>query len=150
VCSSDLGKFTTELGWNVKVDISKIPTDLYNELSISIKKQNIANVAYKVEGVDTHYKNSNYKTLIRILKTVLDIVIEYINQNKNIEALLFFSTNKNPDFALDKTDRQKDAIYRAITIKTISKLGQRWRIKDIELGSIDFTGFMVYKTKSDE
>jgi hypothetical protein len=138
------GEFTTEEGWRVVVKFHHIKEPEYGYLNLSFRQKNVKSVEYTIEGEQSQYKKTTYSKLIKILKTISDIVIEYINDNPNLQALVFFAANKDPDKLLSNTDPQKSAIYRAIILKQISQLGQKWITKDIDIHA-SYNGFILYK-----
>jgi len=138
------GEFITEEGWKVVVKFSHIKEPDYSYLNLPFRQKNVKAVEYTIEGEQSQYKKTTYSKLIKILKTISDITIEYINDNPNLQALVFFAANKDPDQLLSNTDPQKSAIYKAIVLKQISQLGQKWIIKDIDLHT-SFNGFILYK-----
>lgn len=139
--------FTTDEGWQVKVDLSVIPFGEFQLLNIPTKRFNTINVEYTIEGEQSQYKKATYKELIKILKTVSDIVLQYVKDNPNTEALVFFAANKDPQNLLTKTDPQKSKLYKTIVVKRLSLLGPDWKLRNVEIGGSDFSGFVIYKTK---
>ena len=77
-------EFETELD-KVLVEFTRISdferSIKYPPALINTKKIIGYNVQYSVSGEDTQYRKSNYKYLIKILKTVTDIIIENIKKN---------------------------------------------------------------------
>lgn len=136
-------EFETEEGWKVKVEFNNLDKEHVDHFNVPI---NTKNVAYSIEGNDSQYKKTTYSKLIKILKTVSDIVIEYAKQNKKLEGLTFFASNKKAEKLLSHTDSQKTAIYKAIVLSRLSKLGSNWTVRDIEVDS-DYKGFILYKNK---
>ena len=134
-------KFETEEGWKVKVIFKEIPEDYSEYFKLP---KNTINVGYSIEGNQSQHKKTTYSKLIKILKTVSDITIDYVKLNKKIEGLTFFAANKNADKLLSHTDSQKTAIYKAIVLNRISKLGSNWTARDLEVDS-NYKGFILYK-----
>lgn len=139
--------FTTDQGWQVTVELSVIPFEEFQLLNIPTKRPNTINVEYTIEGEQSQYKKATYKELIKILKTVTDIVLQYVKDHPKTEALVFFAANKDPQNLLTKTDPQKSALYKTIVVKRLSQLGPNWKLKDVEVEGSDFSGFVIYKTK---
>ena len=137
------GEFTTEEGWKVIVKFSHIKEPDYSYLNLPFRQRNVKAVEYTIEGKQSQYKKTTYSKLIKILKTISDITIEYINDNPNLQALVILAANKD-DQLLSRTDPQKSAIYKAITLKQISQLGQKWIVKDIDISAY-LNGFIIYK-----
>lgn len=142
-------EFTTESGLECVVNISEIDTTSYEYGLLKVDKlnlQNVKNVGYNVNGNQSQYKKSNFKELIKILKTVSNIVINNIKNDTSIDGLVFIAANKDEKQILTKTDPQKDKLYKTIVVKSIGNLQGRWKLKDIKL-SPNFSGFMIYKEK---
>jgi hypothetical protein len=136
-------KFETEEGWKVQVSFKNLPEDYYDYFNLPM---NTVNVGYSIEGNQSQYEKTTYSKLIKVLKTVSDITINYAKQNKKIEGLTFFAANKQADKLLTHTDSQKTSIYKAIVLNRISKLGSNWTVRDLELDS-GYKGFLLYKNK---
>jgi hypothetical protein len=136
-------EFTTDDGLHVVVNLDRIPYPEFTLLNIPTKRSETRNVEYSVEGEHSQYKKTTYGELIKILKTVSDIVVEQIRSNSNIKGLVFLAANKNPKNISSQTDPQKTKLYRAIILKQISSLG--WTLRNIELESKEFNGFLLYK-----
>lgn len=141
------GTFTTEQGWKVEVDFPVIDDFYFSMMKIPTERKNSVNVTYSIEGEESQYSKTTYRELIKILKTVSDIIIEYANNNPNTEAFKFFAANKDSSKLLSKTDPQKTAIYKTIVVKSLSKLGKDWKLKDVKIGGTGFNGFVIYKNK---
>jgi hypothetical protein len=113
------------VGNNSKIDLSKI-----------------YNVVYNIEKEESQYKQTRYTELIKIIKTIYEIIKEFIN-DKQPTGLTFFAANKNSDFILSKTDPQKGMLYKSILLKNIQSF-PGWGYLDSDLDS-DFKGFLMYK-----
>ena len=141
------GTFTTEQGWKVEVDFPVIDYSYFLMMKIPTQRKNSVNVTYSIEGEESQYSKTTYRELIKILKTVSDIIIEYANNNPNTEAFCFFAANKDSSKLLSKTDPQKTSIYKTIVVKRLSNLGKDWKLKDVKIGGQGFNGFVIYKNK---
>lgn len=141
-CNS--GEFKTDEGWKIKVCLEKLPYEYYEELGIPEKLQNIKNVVYKIEGNQSQYSKSTYSVLIRVLKTVAEIVFKQFDIEKDIDGLIFFAANKDPFKTFSKTDPQKTSIYEAVLLSQMHKLGPGWSLRSLSLDD-DYKGFMLYK-----
>lgn len=140
-------RFVTDENWEVNVDFDRIPYGMFDQLNIPTKRQNTFNVSYDVNGEQSQYKKTNYKQLIRILKTVADIIKDFINSDSKVEALAFLAANKDPQKLITRTDSQKSAIYKSIIVQSISKLDSKWKLKEVEVGGPEFNGFILIKEK---
>ena len=141
------GRFITEQGWKVEVEFTVIGDFYFSMMKIPTEIKNSINVSYSIEGEESQYSKTTYRELIKILKTVSDIIVEYANNNPNTEAFCFFAANKDASELLLKTDPQKTAIYKTIVVKRLSKLGKDWKLKDVKVGGTGFNGFVIYKNK---
>jgi hypothetical protein len=139
--------FITEENWKVKVEFDVVPFAEFEYLHLPTKRRNTYNVSYDINGDQSQYKKTTYKKLIKILKTISDIVIEFIKNKDTVEALCFLASNKDPRKLVTHTDPQKSAIYKAIIIKKISKLDAEWKLREVEIGGSEFKGFVLVKTK---
>jgi hypothetical protein len=139
--------FTTDENWKVKVDFDVVPFTEFEQLNLPTKRGNTYNVSYDVNGEQSQYKKTTYKQLIRILKTVSDIVVDFVKGKDTVEALGFLAANKDPQKLITHTDPQKSAIYKVIIVKSISKLGSKWKLREVEIGGPEFRGFVLIKTK---
>jgi hypothetical protein len=139
--------FTTEENWKVKVDFDVVPFAEFEQLNLPTKRRNTYNVSYDVNGEQSQYKKTTYKQLIRILKTVSNIVVDFVRGKDTVEALGFLAANKDPQKLITHTDSQKSAIYKAIIVKSISKLGSEWKLREVEIGGPEFKGFVLIKAK---
>ena len=139
--------FTADENWTVEVDFDIIPFANFEQLNLPTKRRNTFNVSYEVNGYQSQYKKTTYKQLLRILKTVSDIVKNFIKDNNTVEALSFLAANKDPQKLITHTDPQKSAIYKSIIVKNISKLDSEWKLRDVEIGGPEFAGFVLIKTK---
>lgn len=139
--------FTTDENWKVKVDFDVVPFAEFKQLNLPTKRRNTYNVSYDVNGEQSQYKKTTYKQLIKILKTVSDIVNYFISNNDKVEALTFLAANKDPKKLITHTDPQKSSIYKSIIIKNISKLGQEWKLREVEIGGPEFMGFILIKNR---
>jgi hypothetical protein len=102
----------------------------------------VYNVSYSLQGKQSQYKKDDYVSLIKIIKTVFDILKDFIT-NESPSGITFFAGNKNEDFILSKTDPQKGRLYKTILLKNLSKF-PGWSFTDTNLGD-DFKGFIFYK-----
>ena len=139
--------FTTDENWKVKVDFDVIPFTLFDQLNLPTKRRATYNVSYDVNGEQSQYSKTTYKQLIRILKTVSNIIIDFVKDKDTVEALGFLAANKDPQKLITHTDSQKSAIYKAIIVKSISKLGSEWKLREVEIGGPEYKGFVLIKVK---
>lgn len=138
-------KFSTDENWTVKVDFDVIPFASFEQLNLPTKRRNTFNVSYTINGEQSQYVKTTYKELIKILKTVSDIVKDFIKNKNELEALVFLAANKDQQKLVTHTDPQKSALYKLIITKTISELNPGWKLKEFEIGGPDFNGFALIK-----
>jgi hypothetical protein len=109
-------QFTSENGSNVDVKFTTL-TSLeiqFTKIPPIIDKNKISsyfNVAYEVDGTAVQAKTSNISELLRIMKTTVSIVDNFLNDNKNA-AILIFEDNKKPELGFSKG--QKSLLYNAV------------------------------------
>ena len=140
------GTFETEEGWKVTVGFETISKEYIDYFKLPA---NTINVSYSIQGNQSQYEKTTYSKLIKILKTVSDIVIEYIKANKDIKGLAFFAANKDANKLMSHTDPQKTAIYKAIVLSRLSKLGPGWTVRDLKVDN-GYKGFIIYKKMINE
>ena len=143
-------KFTTDENWTVKVDFDVVPFAEFEQLNLPTKRRNTFNVSYTINGEQSQYKKTTYKELIKILKTVSDIVKDFVESKNNLEALIFLAANKDQQKLATHTDPQKSALYKLIITKTMSELNPGWKLKEFEIGGSNFNGFILSKIKQHE
>jgi len=102
----------------------------------------VYNVSYSVKGSESQYKKDDYFFLLKIIKTVYNIVKDFII-NESPSGLMFFAGNKNEDFILSKTDPQKGMLYKSVLLKNLKNF-PGWSFADSNLDD-DFKGFIFYK-----
>lgn len=113
--------FDSEEGSNVDVIFTKI-TELevkHTKIPKIIDKKKISsyfNLGYKVQGVESQAKKSDFKELLRIMKTITIVVDDFLGKN-NGAALLVFEQNKNPK--LRNYKGQKSLLYNAVITQNL-------------------------------
>lgn len=115
------GDFKTEEGYRVNVNLTKWSSNLHKNLVfppiVEIEGKNIYNIGYSIEGEGSQFIKSNYKTLIKILKTV-SLIIEHHVKRLDSQNPIFtlFATDKR---GKGHEDKQKTLIYKEILSKNI-------------------------------
>lgn len=137
--------FVTDEGWKVKVYFDLPLTsnlDAYNIPTNPLRKE-ATEIAYDVEGVESQFKKTTYQELIKIIKTISEIVLKFIKSHPEKKAFVFFGASKKGNAF--ETDAQKNKLYKAVIINQIKKsLGEEWILKNIDLSN-NFKGFTIYK-----
>lgn len=115
------GDFKTEEGYRVNVSLTKWPSDLYKNFIfppiVEIEGKNIYNIGYSIEGESSQFIKSNYKTLIKILKTVSLIVKHHIERlDSQTPIYTLFAEGKR---GKGHEDKQKTLIYKEILSNNI-------------------------------
>jgi len=136
--------FVTNEGLNVKVKLDLIPFAEFDQMHIPISRSKVRNVSYTVEGEQSQYKKTTYKELIKILKTVSEIVKKEIEADENIRGLVIFAAHKNPQYLTTHTDPQKSKLYTSILINQILELGG-WNMRSLDIEESTFKGILLYK-----
>lgn len=73
------------------------------------------NIAYEVSGSEVQFAESDMKTLLKILSTIVDIIKDFINKNQP-EVMFLQATEKN------NTSKQKANLYQAFLKQGIKQL----------------------------
>jgi hypothetical protein len=123
----------------VKFSTGDIDQNLLNGLKIpgNPSADNTYNVGYIINGTDTQAKKLDYSTLIKVLKTVSEITIQFVKSHKQVEALLFLAMSKTGQpINGSYSDPQKHNLYKDILIKKLNKLGQDWNYGQFKLLNI--------------
>ena len=131
----------------VKFTILDFDQNLLDGVKIPNKPSidNTYNVGYIINGTDTQAKKLNYSALIKVLKTVSEVTIEFVKSHKNVEALLFLAMSKTGQPVKGSySDPQKYNLYKAILIKNLSKLGQNWNYGQFKL--LNIPTLVLFKT----
>jgi hypothetical protein len=116
------------------------------DLDVSYKgfdyEEDLVNVAYTLEGVDSQYLKSNPRELFKILKTVVDITNYFISENSPY-ALLFFGISKDGSL---QGDKQKNSLYLSIMNQNLPT-GYRLSKATIEGDGINgkLDGYVLFK-----
>ncbi len=109
--------------------ISSIPP-VYNP-----EQNKIVSFAFDINGVQTQYKKSSYKELIKILRTVAEffkkVVPSILEEYGDSTIFVIASQSRTSEDFL--TDSQKDAIYYQILIKN---LPNSFRINQVDLKTL--------------
>lgn len=102
----------------------------------------IYNIGYDVNGNDMQADIIPFKDFIVILKTLSEIVKDFIGK-KSLFALLMWGVDKLTGV---KGDNQKNAVYKSIAMNEVSS---GYRIGDIEVdvASAMFPGIVIYKKR---
>lgn len=128
-----------DLTAEVKFSRGDIDQHLLNAVKIPTKPSidDTYNVSYVINGTDTQAKKLDYSTLIKVLKTVSEVTIQFVKSHKDAEALLFMAMSKTGQAIKGSySDPQKHNLYKAILIKNLNKLGQDWNYGQFKLLNI--------------
>ena len=125
-----------EMSWN-KDEIASF------KLPIKVDPFDVYNVSYEIDGVQTQAKKTDYKTLIKIMKTISDIIIKFVSENKDAKVLTLFPANKNADKLLTKSDPQKYSLYKTIIVNNIKQMSGDWNFSQVKY--LNFSGLVLYK-----
>jgi len=115
------GDFRIEDGYRVSVNLTTWPPPLHKNFIfppvVELNNNPIYNVGYTIEGEGSQFIKSNYKTLIKILKTVSLIVEHHLNRLDSQNPIFtFFAEGKK---GKGHDDRQKTLMYKEILSKNI-------------------------------
>ncbi len=134
-------RFSTDDGLRINVVIDG--WDDYSQESFELPEKT-HNVSYSVEGDESQFKKESYSYLIKILKTIFDIIIKHLNDNKEIKGITLFAGNKNKDKFLSHSDTQKEKLYKIIFLNNRNKLNGEWWYRDLEAFE-NYNGILIYK-----
>jgi hypothetical protein len=121
--SNDKYKFKTEQGDEVRVKFALYPlTYIEDSLPSDIDSSGtFINIEFEVKNQDTQFRKSTYSYLIKILKTIFNITLDYLKIN-HPKYILIVATNKSKEKSSEELDPQKGKLYQAIMLKNINKL----------------------------
>jgi hypothetical protein len=123
-------EFETDQGDKVKVVFFIAPLSVLNVKDPN-PKQTFTNVGFSISGSETQLKKSTYSYLIKIIKTVIDVILDYLKTN-HPKYLFISATNKSDEKSSIEFDTQKNQLYQAIMLKNINKLPKyngEWKYK---------------------
>lgn len=115
------GEFKTDEGNRVTVSVTEWPLQLYKNFEfppiVDTTSKPMYNIGYSVEGEGDQFIKTNYKTLIKILKTV-SLIIEYHLKQLDYKNPIFtvFATGKK---GKGHEDPQKTMLYKEILSKNL-------------------------------
>jgi hypothetical protein len=137
-------RYSFEIGEDVVIIIF---TKYDNEDLQGLKLEgDVWNLGYLYNGDDTQYKTESFSLLMKIMKTVFDVSVDFTNSKPEIKNITLFGTNKVKDLKQLKTDQQKSNLYINVFIQNRSQLNGDWWYKDISLDD-DFKGYLIYNKK---
>jgi hypothetical protein len=102
----------------VNVDFEEISDEFSIEYYLPPLHRNIPyfyNIAYEVSGSEVQFAESDMKTLLKILSTIVDIIKDFINKNQP-EVMFLQATEKN------NTSKQKANLYQAFLKQGIKQI----------------------------
>jgi hypothetical protein len=127
-----IGEFKLDDEANVKVLQQKI-----NPISLKIPPvfnidNGIINLVFSIDGITAQYKKTTFKEFVKILKTIVLIIGEFIslNSDKKIVYILHAESKIENEYIL--SDRQKREIYKMILSR---QLNGEYRISDAIFGN---------------
>lgn len=139
--NSNKYEFKTNDNLNILVLFSPYDKDDCEELNIDFPAYNIS---YYVEGIETQFKKTDYNYLMKIIKTIFNISLDWIKSNPNINNITILAANKNKDKFLSQTDPQKDKLYKSIIISNLNKFPGDWNFKRLDIDK-DYNRLLIYK-----
>jgi len=106
----------------------------------------IYNVGYALNGIDTQYAKSDYKTLIKIVYTVCVYVKKYLEAKKNDNSIfgVFIAAtpkDESKNNNLSNIDPQKNMIYKHIIMNNVP---DGYEVSEAKYLSRK-PGFLIYK-----
>jgi len=142
--------FESNVG-DVDVEIEKIPqseeikfvtrSQIFNQ---KYDGQQLYNISFTVDGIDTQAVKSNLSELNRIIKTVTIIIDKFIQSEKPF-GLFVSGANRNKE--LLTPDKVKNTLWLSIATGVgVNLTGYRIDMGDLIYGGYKFEGFMIYQT----
>jgi len=131
--SNELYGFETEQGDKVEVSFLVGPLGVLN-IEDPNPQQTFTNVAFTISGSETQLKKSTYSYLIKIIKTVVDVLLDYLKTN-HPKYIFISATSKSDEKSTVEFDSQKGRLYQAIMLKNINKLPKyegEWKYKILD------------------
>ena len=133
--------FKTEDGLTVDVGFSLYDKDDLKQLEL---EGDVYNMVFSLENDQSQHKKENYGYLMRVIKTVFDINMEFIKQHPQVKNITLFAGNKDKDKFLTQTDKQKSNLYLVTFLKNRSKIPGNWWYKEVKIDE-GFKGILIYK-----
>lgn len=136
--------FKSELG-TVNVEFEKIE-DLTTDIKVNNDQFNINNinsifnVRYDIEGNEFQKTKTTLKTLLPILKTIVNIINQFIAQ-KNLYGLIMIGISK---LGILKDDHQKNLLYLMISKNNLPN-GYRLSNVELDFNNTIFKGNIIFK-----
>lgn len=130
--SNQTYEFETEQGDKVKVIFLVAPLSILKIKDPLVDK--FINIGFTISGSETQLKKTTYSYLIKILKTITDVIVDYLKTN-HPKYLFLSATNKSDEKSMIEFDNQKSRLYQAIMIKNINKLPEyngKWKYKILD------------------
>ena len=142
--------FESNIG-DVDVEIERIPQS--EEIKFVTKSQifkqkyegqQLYNISFTVDGIDTQAVKSNLSELNRIIKTVTIIIEKFINSEKPFGL---FVSGANRDSSKLEPDKVKNTLWLSIATGVGANLtGYRIDKGNLVYNGYKFEGFMIYQT----
>ena len=104
--------------------------------------QDVINVSYAIEDVTSQIQKSNYRELLKIVKTVSIIIKNYIEENSPYSILLFGDDKRGSGLS----DKQKNSLYLMTALQNIPT-GYRISKSTIKDPSVSLEGYIMFKNK---
>jgi len=138
--SNESYEFETEQGDKVKVSFLIAPLSIL-KVEDPDHKQTFTNIGFTISGSETQLKKSTYSYLVKIIKTVIDVILDYLKIN-HPKYIFISATNKSDEKSMVEFDLQKGKLYQAIMLKNINKLPKyngEWNYKILD-NALGLTG----------
>jgi hypothetical protein len=104
--------------------------------------QEVINVSYAIEDVTSQIQKTNYRELLKIVKTVSMIIKEYIEKNSPYSILLFGDDKMGSGMS----DKQKNSLYLMTALQNLPT-GYRISKSKIKDPSVSLEGYIIFKNK---
>lgn len=143
--SPTLYGFDTKFG-EIEVDFSTFDPSEWGHFEVKHNdydySQEVINPVYSIDGITSQIEKSNYKELLKIIKTVSKIIKRYIEENSPYSVLLFGDDKSGTG----GSDKQKNSLYLMTALQNLPT-GYRISKSKIKDPSVSLEGYIIFKNK---
>ena len=115
-----------------KVSFTQMPTEVYHLIDlppIVPRNKEIISVGFDIEGTDEQYLKSNYRLLLRIIKTVTEIITDSLYRYPKDAIFVIMARDKT---GRGYNDSQKMDLYKIVLQQNLSN---RYRMGEGSFGT---------------
>lgn len=137
--------FSDSDGDYVEVAFELFEDDMLNSLNRKLPDGDYYSVGYDVELNQSQHKKSDYRNLLRIIKTVVEITVKFVKEHPSLKGFIIFGTAKDMSVAVKQTDEQKDKLYKSVVYSKLSSMNF-YLVDRITIdGNENFKGFALIR-----